>query len=92
MVEYPGYGIYKGTTNEETILRDAETVFDHLVEYSKIDPDHIIVMGKSLGTGPASHLGAHRNPRAVILITPFTSIRNCMMDIVGSLMRYIAKD
>lgn len=45
-----------------------------------------------MGTGPATHLGAHRNPKAVILITPFTSIRNCMIDIAGSLMRYIAKD
>ena len=92
MVEYPGYGIYKGKPCEETILRDAETVFDHLVEFSKISPENIIVMGKSLGTGPATHLGAHRNPKAVILITPFTSIRNCMEDIVGSIMKYIAKD
>ena len=34
-------------------------------------------MGKSLGSGPACHLASHRNPSSLILITPYTSIREC---------------
>ena len=49
-------------------------------------------MGKSLGTGPATHIASHRNPRALILVTPFTSIRECVMDILGKFTKYLIAD
>ena len=63
-----------------------------MVEYMKIKENNIIIMGKSLGTGPATHLAAHRNPRALILVTPFLSIRECVMDIIGGFCKYIIAD
>lgn len=36
-VEYPGYGIYNGESNEETILEDAETVMNYLIFSKRID-------------------------------------------------------
>ena len=49
-------------------------------------------MGKSLGTGPATHVAACRSPRALILVTPFTSIRDCVMDILGNFTKYLIAD
>ena len=33
-------------------------------------------MGRSIGTGPSCHISCYRNPRALILLMPFKSIRN----------------
>lgn len=88
-IEYPGYGVYKGKPSEENILRDAEIVYDYLVDYLEIKESQIIILGKSLGTGPSTHLAAHRNPRALILVTPYTSIRECVGDLMGFLSKYL---
>ena len=42
----------------------------------KVPEENIIVMGRSIGTGPACYLTGITNPRAAILISPFTSIRD----------------
>ena len=91
-MEYPGYGLYKGKPSEESILKDAETVYDYLVENMKISESNIIVMGKSLGSGPACHLASHRSPSSLILITPYTSIAECAADLVGSFCKYLIKE
>lgn len=49
-------------------------------------------MGKSLGSGPACHLASHRNPCSLILITPYTSIRDCAVDLIGSFCKYLVND
>lgn len=74
-VEYPGYGIYRTEdTSEEAILRDAEAVFDYLTDECKIDSKDIILFGRSLGSGPSSYLASIKDPGALILMSPFTSI------------------
>ena len=67
-------------------------VYDYLTEYMNLKESNIVVMGKSLGTGPATHIAAHRNPRALILVTPFISIRECVIDIIGSFCKYLMTD
>lgn len=64
-VEYPGYGIYdepmlgavgaSGPT-EEKILRDAELVLNFALTQTSLS--NIIVLGRSLGSGPATHLAS----------------------------------
>ena len=49
-------------------------------------------MGKSIGSGPATHLASHRNPRGLILITPYTSIRDCVVDLLGSFFKYLVAE
>jgi pimeloyl-ACP methyl ester carboxylesterase len=67
-VEYPGYGIYEGETSAETIIEDAEIVFDFLTQELGIKSENIFVFGRSIGSGPATHLAANRNPGMLILI------------------------
>lgn len=67
-------------------------MYDYLVENIKIQESNIIVMGKSLGSGPACHLASHRNPSCLILLTPYTSIAECARDLIGSLSMYLIKD
>lgn len=64
-------------------MKDAETVYDYLVEKMRISESNIIIIGKSLGSGPACHLASHRNPSCLILVTPYTSIAECAGDLIG---------
>jgi len=57
-VEYPGYGIFPGWPSEETVCVTAEQAYDWVVSpYGMAwPPEQIIIMGRSVGSGPAVHL------------------------------------
>lgn len=55
-IEYPGYGIHwdEGICSEERILNDAQTVLGFVTNELKINPDDIMLFGRSMGTGVAA--------------------------------------
>lgn len=57
-VEYPGYGIFPGWPNEDTVCETAEQVYNWVVSPYGMQwpPNQIIIMGRSIGSGPAVHL------------------------------------
>jgi uncharacterized protein len=71
-VNYRGYGESDGQPSEKSLYADALAVFD------KIKPEHqrIDLIGKSLGSGIAVYVAAHRPVNKVALITPYDSIVN----------------
>lgn len=92
-MEYPGYGIYEGNEPSETsILEDAETVFRYLTEEMKIKKRKIIVAGRSLGSGPASFITEKYSPGAMILISPFTSIKAVAKNLFGFFAKMLIKE
>ena len=70
-LNYRGYGLSEGRPGEDAIAADAITAYDRLVAREGIDPDRIVVLGRSLGSGVAVRLAAARPVRAVILVSPF---------------------
>jgi fermentation-respiration switch protein FrsA (DUF1100 family) len=85
-VEYPGYGEYDGAPNEEQICKDSVRVFDFLTQVLKINPDSITVLGRSMGSGPSIHLCSKRDPANLILVSPYTSIKNVSKELIGNFM------
>lgn len=85
-MEYPGYGIYEGKPTEKRICRDAITVFDFLTKNLKISPENISIMGRSMGSGPATHLCSKRNPGNLILVSPYTSIKGVADKLFGKFL------
>jgi pimeloyl-ACP methyl ester carboxylesterase len=75
-MNYRGYGGSDGTPSEAALLSDALFVIDHLLATEGIDPAHVVVMGRSLGSGVAVHVAAKRKVGGVILVTPFDSLVN----------------
>lgn len=57
-VEYPGYGINPGWPNEETVTQCCRDVYDWVVSPYGMQwpPNQIIIMGRSIGSGPAVNL------------------------------------
>ena len=93
MVEYPGYGIYKGKAKEEIIFEDALTVYDYVVGDMKYPESNILIVGRSIGSGPAVYLASKRNPRGLICISAYTSLRGVCENItLGSVLKFFVKE
>jgi len=74
LINYRSYGLSQGKPSEKNLFSDALTIFDAISQAQTIDSQNIVVMGRSLGTGVAVYLAAHRPVAGVILVTPFNSI------------------
>jgi len=83
-VEYPGYGVYDygmRDCSSDEILQDAEIIYNFLNSVLKIKEENIIVMGRCIGSGPAVHLSYKYNPKCLILMSAFTSIKEAVKSI-----------
>ena len=72
--DYRGYGRSTGRPTEDGLYRDAEAAWQHLTATRGIDPERIVVFGRSLGSGPATWLAERHAPAALVLEAAFTSI------------------
>lgn len=89
-VEYPGYGICPGEqANEETVIENAFLGFRFLRQVMSWPLDGIIVLGRSIGCGPALAIAAEHAVYGVILVCPFLSVRELCRSFVGRLADFI---
>lgn len=91
-MEYPGYGIYNGESSADQIAVDAQNVFDYLNIVMGVPESSIILFGRSIGSGPATLVAAKRNPCALLLMSPFKSIRDIIHQQAGSILQYVVSD
>jgi len=69
LVDYRGFGKSTGRKSEKEMLNDVQVVYDTLaVQYRE---DHIIVYGRSLGSGFATKLANEKSPRYLIMDSPY---------------------
>lgn len=73
LVDYRGFGKSTGSVNSEAAMtEDLQAVYDRLkTEYGE---GNIILLGYSLGSGPASYLAAKNTPKAAVLVAPYRSL------------------
>ncbi|HZH38384.1 MAG TPA: alpha/beta fold hydrolase [Flavisolibacter sp.] len=77
MLDYPGYGKSEGAIKSETQLFNAiQSAYDKVKE--QYHEDSIVVLGYSIGTGPAAHLAATNHPGLLILQAPYYSLTDMM--------------
>jgi len=75
LVEYPGFGRFPGKTDEKGISEAAVAAYDAVLRREEVDPQRIVLFGRSLGGGAACALAAQRPSAALILQSTFTSTR-----------------
>ena len=86
IVEYPGYSIYNSKIiDSKTIFSNALIVYDWVQKKFNIKDEQIFVCGRSLGTSSAIYLSSKRNPKALFLMSAFTSIKNIGKDYHASI-------
>jgi hypothetical protein len=93
IVEYPGYGISSGYPNELLMDEIARCVYEFVVHDLHINYQQIVLLGRSIGTGPACSLAGYLQsiqmpPFALILHSPFASIADATSDLLGDCLSY----
>lgn len=71
--DYPGFGIATGQRNEAACNAAAQAAYDTLTQTFKIPPGQIILYGRSMGSGPATHLALTNPAAGLVLQSPFVS-------------------
>ena len=77
LMDYRGYGKSTGEATEKGLYSDALKLYDTI----KKKHNRISVGGRSLGSGVATYVSAHRKVSKLALITPFDSIVSVAQDI-----------
>eukprot|EP01017_Pseudomicrothorax_dubius_P026463 TRINITY_DN2953_c0_g1_i3.p1 TRINITY_DN2953_c0_g1~~TRINITY_DN2953_c0_g1_i3.p1 ORF type:complete len:390 (+),score=31.41 TRINITY_DN2953_c0_g1_i3:174-1343(+) len=91
-VEYPGYGIYRGSCTAAKLLSDADNVWKFVTGPMKTRPEDVILLGRSIGSGPATYLASRNPAAALILVSAFTSVRSVAKNLFGSLAQIFVKE
>lgn len=80
-VEYRGYrGLDSGWPSEHGLYEDGAAAFELMRREEGIDSDEAIVLGSSIGTGIASHVAATFHPKALVLLSPYTSLNDLVRE------------
>lgn len=91
MPDYRGYGKSEGKiTGEEQLYSDLQDAYNYVkLTYPE---KNIIILGQSVGTGPAAMLAANNHPKKLILQAPYYSLADWIQNVVPaidtSLIRY----
>jgi alpha-beta hydrolase superfamily lysophospholipase len=77
ILDYRGYGKSAGSINgEQQVYDDVQRVYDSLK--NRYHEKNIIVLGYSIGTGPAAKLASVNHPKLLILQAPYYSLADIM--------------
>ena len=82
MIDYPGYGLSTGRPSDASFKRMALAAYDALS--SRADVTEIVVLGYSIGTGPANYVASKRDVSGLILMAPYAEgadLFNTVLDV-----------
>jgi alpha-beta hydrolase superfamily lysophospholipase len=90
MLDYRGYGKSEGKiSSQKQMYQDVQTAYDHLkTRYAERE---IIVLGYSIGTGPAAKVAAQNQPRLLLLQAPYYSLKDVMKHYFPVLPTFLLK-
>ena len=75
LIEYPGYGRSEGSPSQKSISHAFNAGYDYLVSRKDVDPNRIILFGRSVGGSAVCTLASNKPSAALILQSAFTSAR-----------------
>ncbi len=94
LVDYPGFGACEGTPSPETILASTQGAVESLADHLGLPVDkvreHVSLLGHSLGAAAALQYGVGHPARDLVLIAPFTSLRDMARRVVGWPLNHLA--
>ena len=72
-VDYPGYGLSTGEPSDDTMFEAGRQTYDFAKLQPYVDPDRIIILGYSIGTGIATHVASYSKAPGLVLVAPYDS-------------------
>jgi uncharacterized protein len=90
LVDYRGFGKSTGRRSEKEMLSDMQFVYETLLkQYAE---NHIIVYGRSMGSGFAAKIASDNRPRYLILDSPYYNFRRVVERFLPILpIRYVLR-
>jgi hypothetical protein len=79
--DYPGYGHSQGKPGEQACYASGDAAYDWVTQTQGIQPENVILYGKSLGGGVMTELATRRPHRALVLVKTFTSVPNLAQEL-----------
>ncbi|MDO8543456.1 MAG: alpha/beta hydrolase [Opitutaceae bacterium] len=76
--DYPGYGVSSGKPSESALNTAARAVRHHLRDELKVPANRTLILGRSLGGGPAVQMATEERVAGLILQSTFTSVFRVM--------------
>jgi pimeloyl-ACP methyl ester carboxylesterase len=80
-VEYPGYGVSSGSPTEGGCYRAADAALDYLRQRASVTAEQVALVGWSLGSAVAVDLASRAPVRALVLLSPLTSMLGAALDL-----------
>ena len=77
--EYRGYRGNPGAPTQEGLYRDARAAARFLASQGA-SPEQTVIVGNSIGSGPATQLATEITARALVLISPFASLQKVVSE------------
>jgi len=85
MMDYRGFGKSYGPLSEKKLLSDTDLIYSYAA--SNYDPSHMIIYGRSLGTGFAAFTASNHKAKLLILEAPYYS----MIDLASEKFSFLPK-
>jgi uncharacterized protein len=78
ILDYRGFGKSEGSiSSEKQFFKDVQVTYNALKQ--RYNEDKIVIVGYSVGTGPAAWLASQNNPKLLILQAPYYSLEDLML-------------
>lgn len=91
LVEYRGYGGNPGSPDEAGLYRDGEAAMRWLAE-AGVDSQGIVVVGNSIGSGPATEMAVRHDVAALILVSGLADLPSVVKSQVPIVPRWLVRD
>lgn len=79
--DYRGYGKSSGWPSDEGLKDDVTSILKYIEKNYDIDNRKIIFLGNSIGTGLATYAANLKEPDALILLAPYTSLKQLVSEL-----------
>lgn len=91
LVEYRGYGGNPGSPDEAGLYRDGAAAMRWLAE-AGVEPRNIVVVGNSIGSGPATEVALRHGVAALILVSGLADLPSVVQSQVPAVPRWLVRD
>lgn len=90
ILDYRGYGKSQGSiSSQDQLFQDVQNAYNKMKE--RYNEDKIIVLGYSIGTGPATKVASMNQPKLLILQAPYYSLIDIMKHTYPIIPTFILK-